>query len=247
MVRGPDLLWGGDIRRFTPPPGVFWGIVGGSPCQDFSGLRRSEPTGYGQEMLDQFARCVTSAQPEWYLLENVARAPNCDIAGYVIQRLDINNGWYGDATRLRHIQFGSLSGRLLDVTRRRVTGTEPAVLANDNRSFREVCRLQGLSDDFDLPGFKVAEKIKAVGNGVPLPTGRVLARAVKWAYSNPVAVQMTLDGGLVKVRACACGCGRTVTGKARYYDCSCRKRAQRKRDRAASQPGRSRNGSAQSQ
>jgi DNA (cytosine-5)-methyltransferase 1 len=244
IVRGPDLLWGGDIRRFTPPPDVFWGVIGGSPCQDFSGLRRSEPTGYGQEMLDQFARCVTNARPEWWLLENVARVPDCDIAGYVTQRLDINNGWYGEATRLRHIQFGSLSGRLLDVTRRRVTGTEPVVLANDSRSFRQVCRLQGLPEDFDLPGFTVVEKIKAVGNGVPIPMGRILARAIKSVYGKYVAVQVTLDGNLVKIRACACGCGRTVTGKARYYDYSCRKRAQRERDRSASQPSRSRNGSA---
>ena len=29
VVRGPDLLWGGDIRRFHPPAGVFDGIIGG--------------------------------------------------------------------------------------------------------------------------------------------------------------------------------------------------------------------------
>jgi DNA (cytosine-5)-methyltransferase 1 len=33
VVRGPDVLWGGDIRRFSPPAGRFEGIIGGPPCQ----------------------------------------------------------------------------------------------------------------------------------------------------------------------------------------------------------------------
>lgn len=39
VVRGPDLLWGGDIRRFHPPAGRFDGVIGGPPCQAFSRLR----------------------------------------------------------------------------------------------------------------------------------------------------------------------------------------------------------------
>jgi len=39
VVRGPDLLWGGDVRTFHPPPGVFEGVIGGPPCQAFSVLR----------------------------------------------------------------------------------------------------------------------------------------------------------------------------------------------------------------
>lgn len=33
VVRGPDLLWGGDIRKFHPPAGRFDGVIGGPPCQ----------------------------------------------------------------------------------------------------------------------------------------------------------------------------------------------------------------------
>lgn len=29
VVRGLDLLWGGDVRTFHPPRGVFWGMIGG--------------------------------------------------------------------------------------------------------------------------------------------------------------------------------------------------------------------------
>ena len=31
VVRGPDLLWGGDIRRFSRPAGHFCGVIGGPP------------------------------------------------------------------------------------------------------------------------------------------------------------------------------------------------------------------------
>jgi len=48
-------------------------------------------------------------------------------------------------------------------------------------AFREHCRKQGLAPDFDLPPFTVSAKVKAVGNGVPLPMGRAIARAVKAA------------------------------------------------------------------
>ena len=164
-------------------------------------------------------------------MENVARVPDIEMEGYAMQRLDINEGWYGVSTRLRHIQFGSLSGRLLNVPRDRVTATEPAVLASDNRDFREVCRLQGLPDDFNLPGFLAVEKVKAVGNGVPLNMGRALSLAVVDAYSQAAIVQLSLTGQVVKPGVCLCGCGRPVTGKAHYYDYSCRKRAQRKRER----------------
>lgn len=233
VVRGPDLLWGGDIRQFHPPSGVFWGIIGGPPCQDFSGLRRSDPTGYGEEMLQEFIRIVTVATPEWWLMENVARVPDCDApgSGYLTQRLDINQGWYSDQTRLRHIQFGSRSGRLLNVTRRRVTGIEGAALANDSRPFRELCRLQGLPDNFDLPPFLAVAKKRAVGNGVPIEMGLALAQAVIDAYAGKVTVQLNFQGGITRTDVCKCGCGRPVTGKAEYFDYSCRKRAQRNREK----------------
>lgn len=253
VVRGPDILWGGDIRQFNPPSGKFWGIVGGPPCQDFSSLRRSEPTGYGLEMLEEFVRVVLEASPEWWLMENVARVPNVtELPGqifpqlshtYVTQRLDINQAWYCDVTRLRHIQFGSKSGRLLNVTRRPVTNvTQPAALASDSRDFKTLCRLQGLPEDFDLPPFLASEKKRAVGNGVPLQLGRALAQAVVDAYYLPKPYQLDFAGKVTEKR-CKCGCGRPVTGKALYAGATCRKRAERKRDNPerhnCDRPGRS--------
>lgn len=231
VVRGPDPLWGGDVRSFTPPEGVFWLVFGGPPCQDFSSLRRTEPTGYGREMLAEFVRVVMAARPECWLLENVARVPDVIIDGYGWQRFEIDQGWYSGISRLRHIQFGSKSGRLLDVPRGEpVRGAVPCAVANDDRSFVELKRLQGLPDDFDLPGFTVEEKKRAVGNGVPIVMGRVLARAIRAAYGEAAGQLPLFDAALCEPRRCKCGCGRPVYGAKTYVSATCRKRAQRRRE-----------------
>ena len=254
VVRGPDPLWGGDIRHFHPPAGHFWGVFGGSPCQDFSSLRRSDVTGQGLEMIGEFLRVVRDTAVEWWLLENVARVPDIECEGYQVQRLDCDLKWWCDATRLRHIHFGSRSGRLLHIDRSSshgrcdsagsVTDQAAAVThralpgaatANDPRTFSEICRLQGLPADFDLPPFTVDGKKRAVGNGVPLPMGRALAAAITEAYRrDPPDLQLRLDGPPEVAGRCACGCGRRVTAAKTYYDETCRKRAQRRRDRAQS-------------
>jgi DNA (cytosine-5)-methyltransferase 1 len=222
VVTGPDLISGGDIRDFSVPEGHFSGVIGGPPCQDFSKLRREPPTGYGLEMLAEYERIVNEAQPEWFLLENVPGCPNVTVRGYTHQRIDVNLSWYCDGSRLRHIQFGSRVGDLIHVdkfvTRQASHG---AALANDDRSFEELCRIQCLPQGFDLPGMTVKGKKRAVGNGVPLPMGRVLAEAVTHRSQKDAH------------RRCACGCGRIVTGRRKYCDCAGRKRAQRKRDAAA--------------
>ncbi|MEM8865619.1 MAG: DNA cytosine methyltransferase, partial [Planctomycetota bacterium] len=196
---------------------------------------------------------------EWWLMENVARVPDIEIDGYLRQRLDINQGWLGDrsVTRLRHIQFGSRSGVLLNIPRGRCdAAAEGAALASDNRSLADLKRLQGLPDDYELPGMKMPAKKRAIGNGVPLPMGRALAAAVVDAFglvgTNPerhavtapgqvtshatgassVTLQKTLDGGVTRPDVCRCGCGRPVPLSKQFASAACRKRAQRRRDRA---------------
>lgn len=51
-------------------------------------------------------------------------------------------------------------------------------------AFEEMRRSQGLPDDFELPSLTVAGAVKAVGNGVPLPLGRAIARSVREAMSK---------------------------------------------------------------
>lgn len=280
VVSAGDLITGQDIRDFTGTKNKFNGIIGGSPCQDFSTLKRNKGT-YSFEMLNEFLRIVEECEPDWYLLENVKGVPNVTdryknnvtvLHDYSHQRLDINQGWYDDYSRLRHIQFGSKNDLYLNIPRGTMNNIiSGCALASDDRSFKELCHIQGLEDNYDLPDFNVKGKKKAVGNGVPLSIGRVLAKEVlnvtdpginsvtdrdnnsvtlqqqttqgkcdnlsvtqqatkeKHKYTLPKDYEMM--GFYVKERRCACNCGRVVTGRKNYYDTSCRKRAERTRNK----------------
>jgi DNA (cytosine-5)-methyltransferase 1 len=225
IVRGPDRLWGGDIRAFHPPFGYFDGVIGGSPCQDFSRARRDPPTGYGVEMLGEFARVVSEAGPNWWLLENVPTVPDVRIEGYTVQRLDFNAREVGARqNRPRHFQFGSWSGVMLSPKRCAAVGAaEPAALATDGkrkhrRAWADFCELQGLPGDFSLPGLSVAARYAAVGNGVHVEVARALAVAIIEAHQRDEPV-----------RLCACNCGRVVTGRQVCATAACRKRVERRK------------------
>ena len=234
VVRGPDLLWGGDIRDFHARPGRFEGIIAGSPCQDFSAARRAQPTGYGREMLDEFRRVVDQTRPRWWLLENVARIPDVHVRKYRVQRLDVNQSWYQPVSRLRHVQYGRLDGYspIQVPAGKPRPNCERGAMACDGKTFEELCRLQGLPPGFDLPGFTVAAKKRGVGNGVPLVMGRVLARAVRRAWSLPVDGDEPIPIDAPR-RECKCGCGRVVKGRQLHAGAACRKRAERRRRRGA--------------
>lgn len=78
VVRGPDLLWGGDIRRFHTPPGVFQGVIGGPPCQPHSNAREILDTSVAVDMIPDFVRVVREANPDWVVMENVRGAMSHD-------------------------------------------------------------------------------------------------------------------------------------------------------------------------
>jgi DNA (cytosine-5)-methyltransferase 1 len=230
VVRGPDLIFGGDVRRFSVPAGRFDGVIGGSPCPDFSRARRDPPTGEGEEMLGEFVRCVLEAHPTWWLLENVPGVPDVTIPGYSWLRIDLDARECGLAQRrLRHFQFGHAHGFVPIVTRRRIAAdvaSQPCCIASEasrtgRRSWADYCELQGMPRDFDLPGMTLSARYRAVGNGVPLPMGRVLARAITEAVPSST------------VQLCACGCARLVGDRAVTATAACRKRMQRRRDAAA--------------
>ena len=118
IVRGPDPLWGGDIRTFHPPPGRFDGIIGGDPCQSHSslanlvrakGLKPSFP-----DMTPDFQRVIEEAQPVWFLRENVPKAPDIKPAGYDVRSflldnstLDSGDGTGNEQMRRRRFWFGT--------------------------------------------------------------------------------------------------------------------------------------------
>ena len=225
VVRGPDMLLGQRIEEFHATAGHFAGVIGGPPCQDFSRARRRPPTGYGLQMLTEFARCVTEAQPDWWLMENVPCVPSLVIHGYSVQRFNLDARECGlNQRRNRSFQFGSRDGVPLCPNRSTQSHCrKPAatVMAKDARAkFSRLCVLQGLPGQYDLPGLSRTAKIRAVGNGVPVPMAKVVAEAIR-------------DRAVTQQRLCICGCGRELGHNAKQVTATaaCRKRIQRSRDR----------------
>jgi len=229
VVRGPDVLWGGDIRRFHPPAGRFDGVIGGQPCQMFSRLahmvrHNGHELKFGN-LIPEFERVVAEAKPVWFVMENVPDAPLPSVPGYATWSCILNNrqcidedGKPAKQNRSRRWTFGDArSGKrtalMIDTVAFENDVWEPAAVggthgpggiareeirravkrgtisrlpfnSKSSSAVRELCRSQGLADEFDLPPFTVAAKCKAIGNGVPLPMGRAIAKAVKEAIGE---------------------------------------------------------------
>jgi len=231
VVRGPDTIWGGDVRKFFPAAGHFSGVIGGPPCHQFSTVNRNRDVAGGMELINEYLRIVTATQPEWALMENVSGSPVVTVPGMVTQLFTLDASHCGsEQHRLRKFHFFYRAGsRELVLKRDRSGHITPAAshrtcMASEGkrvgrRSWPEFCRLQGLPAGFDLPPFKVMEKYRAVGNGVPYPLALALAQAIV-ARARSVTPH----------RVCECGCGEYVTGRARLAGVACRKRMQRIRD-----------------
>jgi DNA (cytosine-5)-methyltransferase 1 len=234
VARAGDIIFGDDIRQQHFPPFRFDGVIGGPPCQDFSKARRTPPTGYGLEMLEQFKRIVIETRCKWFLLENVPQVPNIEINGYHIQRFDLNaNECLSPQNRKRHFQYGNTEGYILDIKRdiSRVVNQSCVTASEGNkqnrRSWADVCELQGLPRSFDLPSFTLSEKYRAVGNGVNILVARRIAAAIR-DQAEGTNARLFTDTNL-----CACGCGRILSGKQRSANAACRKRLQKKREGVA--------------
>lgn len=211
IVRGPDKLWGGDVRRFRAVAGRFDGVIGGPPCQRFSPLNQAGRMGL-QELADnlipEYERIVSEAQPSWFVMENVPQAPLPVVPGYVVRDYLVNNRWFGgEQNRRRRFSYGTRDGRALPLDFAALehidyapcvtangTQWEPGKPANEGgrsrsdrsvKALRNYIKWQGLPADFleDAP-FTVAEKVRVVGNGVPLPMGKAIARAVRASWEN---------------------------------------------------------------
>jgi DNA (cytosine-5)-methyltransferase 1 len=236
VVRGPDLIHGGDVRRFRVAAGVFDGIIAGPPCQGFSqaNAHRLNPehpsVKNSQEMLALTVSLIETAKPTWFMIENVPNVPDVRVGPYIVQRIAIND-WEcgGNQLRWRAIQFGHLDGWILrpervnDRSHSRRKGRRPESITTKPTSrhmtFAEQCRRQGLDKPLDLPGWTREAKFRAVGNGVPLCIGRVLAAAVAECYGPATELD------------CLCGCGRPVKGgRQKSATAACRKRLQLRRE-----------------
>lgn len=225
VVRGPDVLWGGDIRRFHPPAGKFDGVIGGPPCQAFSRLSHMvkhnglKPK-FGN-LIPEFERCVRESEPVWFLMENVPDAPRPAVEGYGNHEFYLNNRWCFDGedaaatNRLRAFTYGergsrrallintvcfenmefeyaaiggtNSGSRKIRIGKNGKTNTTMPFNAKSRAAVAELLRKQSLPADFmQYSPFTVEAQCKAIGNGVPLPMGRAIARAVAEATKEHV-------------------------------------------------------------
>lgn len=122
VVRGPDLIFGGDIRAFHPPGGKFSGIIGGVPCQFFSTLAHlvrangHEPR-HGN-MFPEYERVVKEAEPLWFFCECVPGAPGPAVEGYTVHSFLWGNHWLGEPQiRTRRFWFGIRGDTAVDLRR----------------------------------------------------------------------------------------------------------------------------------
>lgn len=198
VVRGPDLLWGGDIHRFHPPPEKFDGIIGGPPCPAFStaaNVARAAGKVVAPDLIPEFARIVRDAKPRWWVMENTRQAYPPEEPCY---RLEIDNRWVGAEQRRRRCFWSSIDlARHVSVVALEAIDTLPTACtsvwnkqrqrqegATTRRDFERLRCAQGLPDTFELPGFGTRAACKAVVNGVPLPMGRAVAAAVRKALGS---------------------------------------------------------------
>lgn len=233
VCRAPDLIHGGDIRRWrVPPAGRFDGIIAGPPCQGFSvaNSQRSNPDHQSvvnsRSLLQLTVEIIAACEPTWALIENVPTVPDVCIPGYRHQRIAIND-WECGGTQLRWraIQWLSRGGshlrprRVNDRSPSRRKGRRPEAIltkpVSRHMTYPQQCSRQGLPCAIELPGWTREAKFRAVGNGVPLRIGRVLAAAIA-----------DRDGPATD-HDCTCGCGRPVNPPAqRAATVACRKRLQ---------------------
>jgi len=190
VVRGPDVIWGGDIRTFCPPAGVFDGIIGGDPCQSHSALanlvraKGLEPS--FPDMTPEYKRVVEEARPAWFLRENTPQAPDIEPAGYDVRSFMLDNSTIdsGDGTgneqmRRRRWWFGVRDGEAPELRQwidfalfelpdavQAVAGDTPSVpVAMGGSGRRKVTAVGGNDGTADaINGYRKARKA-APGNG----------------------------------------------------------------------------------
>lgn len=211
VVRGPDYIWGGDIRRFRMPAGVFRGLLGGPPCQAHSNAKEILNTSTAVDLIPEFVRLYREGRPDFVVMENVLGA---------VGHPDIPREWTHCV--LRDWDCGGLTSRtrafwtwpfLVMEPGRRPGNPSLSVLASTakkghsqytadkrflpgNLPISEYERLQGaegMTAGMMAAGSSKYFAVHTLGNGVPIPMGRYIARAVRLALDFPTRQNALAD------------------------------------------------------
>lgn len=201
IVRGPDLLWGGDVRSFHGRPGCFDGVIGGPPCQKHSAAARMSGTTQ-EDLIHEFVRIVNEAAPSFVAMENVVHARNHPEIpaewNYSVIR-DWDCGGHTNRTRA----FWTWPMMLMEPGGRAAGDPSYSVMSTtwkrgrSEKSYHqdkyflpgdlpieEYARLQGFEEiGKTLSALRCSRAfaVHMLGNGVPLAMGRFVARNVRLA------------------------------------------------------------------
>lgn len=197
VFRGPDILWGGDVRNFHAMPGVFDGLIGGPPCQAHSAASAIRGT-RKVDLIPEFVRVFHEAKPKWVVMENVRGALGHEAIPadwQPVQLRDFDCG--GETARVRFfwtwptwtlspaVRPGQAQHSVMATTWKR--GSSDSQYVKDkgflpgDLAVEEYARLQGAPEI----GARLIEHgcgkryaVHVLGNGVPVPMGRYMARAI---------------------------------------------------------------------
>lgn len=206
VVRGPDLLWGHDVREWVRPrPGTFDGVIGGPPCSPFSRVRKIG--GHAARHADGipiFWDVVRELRPRFAVMENVV-----DVIGHksipgdaepIVLR-DWDCGGLTSRERVFFVWPRDLGDAFLLLPDRRDGKPAYTVLASSNKSRgfvhghkaltpRDAGRLQGWPEivrtiereaDRGRKGNRMIGArliVHMLGNGVPRAMGELIASRV---------------------------------------------------------------------
>lgn len=204
IVRGPDLLFGGDIRRFHAKPGIFDGVIGGPPCQRNSAPARFQ-TIETEDLIAEFVRVTREAQPSFVVMENVRGARGHAAIPPDWHFADLRDFDCGGLTKRRRA-FWTWPMMILEPGGRCPGKAAATVMASSwkrgkssNRycadkgylpgdlPIREYARLQGAEElGAQLEAMQAGRgfAVHVLGNGVPLAMGRFVARSVRAALKT---------------------------------------------------------------
>lgn len=205
VVSAGDIMFGHDIKRFHPIPGRFNGLIGGPPCQKHSTASEIRGT-EAEDLIPEFVRVWKEGEFDWCVMENVPGAidhPAIPGEWWMSQLRDWDCG--GATSRVRCFWTYPMRGPYL---MRRDGQPEKSVMATTwkrgksysqyvtDKGFlpgdlpvEEYGRLQGCEDLAALMRDHKSKMsrsfiVHVLGNGVPLPMGRTIARAVKAALTE---------------------------------------------------------------
>lgn len=208
VVRGPDKLWGGDVRRFNPLPGHFAGVIGGPPCQNFTGVNRTKDFEAGMGLVREYLRIVMAAKPDWALMENVPGSPVVELPGYLAQLFTLNANHVGsEQHRLRKFHFFHRPGtRELVLPARNQPGTsQPGtsqrLALGARRSGRAVARSRSFAGCRACPLVLIFPASRCAGSIRRSATECLTRSRWRWRKPSSPAIERSHRSGCVSAGA----------------------------------------------